>query len=210
MQTVSIIKQVDIEELESISIQNGLLVPMPFHFYTKFTSNQIAFFCWKYGIYVVPTTELIEYLQTQIIGKAIEIGCGNGAIGRALNIPITDSKLQENNAIQAMYKAMNQPTITYPKDVIQLDALSAIKEYKPQTVIGAFITHKYSPKIKSGNMYGVVEGKILQQVDKYIHIGNLNTHKDKPILKHKHEQLYFDWLITRSQDQSKNRIYVWH
>lgn len=202
--------QIDnIEEIESKAFKNGLLIPLPSFFYKQFTRNQIEYFCWKHGIYVVPTTELIAFLEANSKGTTIEIGCGHGAIGRTLNIPITDSKLQEDKQVRQFYKATNQPTIQYPSDVIELDAESAIKKYKPNTVIGAFITHKYTPKSETGNMFGVVEGKILKSVDKYINIGNLDTHKAKPILKYPHTEQYFHWLITRSQDQSKNRIFIW-
>lgn len=203
--------QIDnISEIESKAFKNGLLIPLPSFFYKQFTRNQIEYFCWKHGIYVVPTTELIAFLEENSKGSTIEIGCGHGAIGRALNIPITDSKLQDDKQVRQFYKATNQPTIKYPVDVIELDAIDAIKKYNPTTVIGAFITHKYTPNTQTGNMFGVVEGKILKSVQKYIHIGNLNTHKYKPILKKEHTEQYFHWLITRSQDQSKNRIYIWN
>lgn len=200
----------NIAEMESKAFKNGLLIPLPSFFYKQFTRNQIEFFLWKHGIYVLPTEELIKFLEKNIVGSAIEIGCGHGAIGRTLNIPITDAKLQEEKPLKAFYSAINQPVIKYPVDVIQLDAESAIKKYQPNTVIGAFITHKYTPKTETGNMFGVVEGKILKSVDRYIHIGNMDTHKYKPILKYPHTKEYFDWLITRSQDQEKNRIYIWN
>lgn len=205
----SIIQPTSIQEIENQAFKNGFLIPLPSFFYKQFTRNQIEYFCWKHGIYVVPTTELITFLDKNIQGSGIEIGCGHGAIGRALNIPTTDSKLQDDDQIRQFYKATNQPTIKYPVDIIELDAIDAIKKYQPDTVIGGFITHKYSPRTKTGNMYGVVEGKILKSVEKYIHVGNRITHQDKPILKHKHKKHYFDWLITRSQDQEQNRIYIW-
>jgi hypothetical protein len=59
-------------------------------------------------------------------------------------------------------------------------------------------------------MYGIVEGKILKAVNKYIHVGNNVTHKDKPILKHPHEELYFEWIITRAVSQIENRILIFN
>lgn len=164
-----------------------------------------------HGIYILPTEELINWLKENISGSAIEIGAGNGAISRALKIPITDSRLQEQEEIKKIYSAMGQPVIIYPDDVEKLDADEAVKKYNPDTVIGAFITHKYRddrPEI-GGNQYGVEEESILDAVKKYINIGNLITHGMKPILKMKHEQYFFDWIITRAVDQKMNRIFVW-
>lgn len=203
------IQACDLSYLISQVIENGKLKPMPYAFYQSIEVNELQYFMYSYGIYTLPTTELIEWLKENIVGTAIEIGCGNGAIGRALGIKLTDSKLQEKQAIADWYKFHRQPTIKYPNDVLEYDALEAIKYFKPDTVIGSFITHKYSPKIKSGNMYGVVEGKILQMCKKYIHIGNGETHRDKPILKHAHETFHFEWLITRSANQDANCICVW-
>ena len=45
-------------------------------------------------------------------------------------------------------------------------------------------------------MFGVYEEDILERVKMYINIGNLDTHKDKPILKLTHDEYYFNWLIT--------------
>lgn len=200
----------DISPLENQVIQGGTIQPMPSSFYKALDPNIWRNFMLTYGLYTLPTTELIQWLQDNIEGTAIEIGCGHGSIGRALSITITDSKLQEssNPEIVAYYKLMGQPRINYPKDVLKYEAIEAIKTFKPDTVIGSYITHKYSPQIGSGNMYGVLEGKILQLCKKYIHIGNTETHKDKPILKHPHEKHYFDWLITRSVNQTANRIYI--
>lgn len=183
----------------------GRLRILPHAFYKTQEVNTVLFFMHQFGIYVLPTLELIEFLRANIVGSAIEIGCGNGAIGRALGIPVTDSKLQQEPLIAAYYKSINAPIISYPADVEKLDAEAAIQKYKPKTVVGAFITHKYNGK--NGNMYGVIEEKIIQSA-KYIHVGNNVTHGDKPILKHPHQSLYFDWLITRSVNQEENRIMI--
>lgn len=198
----------DLSRLTAQVIKNGLLQVLPADFYHKVEENELRYFMHQYGIYVLPTLELIEWLKFHISTPAIEIGCGNGAIGRELGIPITDSKLQERENVKTFYQLSKQPTISYPADVEQLDAISAIGKYKPTTVIGAFITHKYNGH--SGNMYGVVEGKILKLCKKYIHIGNKVTHHDKPILKHKHAEYYFDWLITRGVYQQENCIWVFN
>lgn len=199
----------DISGLEKEVIDDGKLIIKPFDFWKNRDKNEINYFLLQHGIYVIPTTELINWLKENIIGNAIEIGAGNGAISRALNIPITDSRMQERDDIKILYAMSGQPVIKYPDDVEKLDAEEAISKYKPDTVIGCFITHKFKEEIGNGNMYGVEEENILASVKRYINVGNLTTHKSKPILKIKHHELYFDWLITRSVNQNDNRIFIW-
>jgi len=172
-------------------------------------NNERRYFMYIHGIYVLPTTELIEFLRSQIIGKAIEIGAGHGAIARSLNIPITDSRMQEQPEIKFIYQMGGQPPITYHDDIEKLDAIQAVKKYEPDTVIGAFITHKFDVKIGNGNAMGVDEEKMFSKIkSRYINIGNKHTHKDKPILKLKHTEYQFDWIITRSVNQYQNVIFV--
>lgn len=201
----------DISELEKeVLTPDGKLIIKPFAFWNSLDKNIIKIFIHTHAIYVLPTEELINWLKENILGTAIEIGAGNGSISRALNIPITDSRMQEREDIKIYYQVVGQPLIKYPDDVEKLDAEEAIKKYNPETVLGCFITHKFKEEIGSGNMYGVEEENILKAVKKYINIGNLTTHGAKPILKLKHEELYFDWLITRSVNQTENRIFIWN
>lgn len=205
-----IINKTDIKDLQKEVIDSrGNLILKTMDFWYKIDRGKQEFFMHQHGIYVLPTLELIVWLRLKITGFAIEIGAGNGAIGRILKIPITDSKLQNKREVRIMYEMMGQPPIIYPSDLEELDALAAIEKYKPDTVIGAFITHKYVDEIIEGNFWGVEEEKILKAVKKYINIGNLITHAKKPILKFEHEEHFFPWLITRSVDQSKNRIFIW-
>lgn len=200
----------DISNLEKDVIADGKLIVKPFSFWNNIDRNEINYFLYVHGIYVVPTEELINYLKENIVGSAIEIGAGNGAISRALNIPITDSRMQELEEIKMMYAMSGQPVIKYPDDVEKLNSDQAIVKYKPDTVIGCFITHKFKAEIGNGNMYGVEEENILKSVKRYINVGNLTTHKSKPILKMKHEEHYFEWLITRAVNQKDNRIFIWN
>lgn len=187
--------------------KDGLLQVMPVEFYKQFSENEIKFFMHNKAIYVLPTTELVEWLKQNIIGSAIEIGAGHGAIARALNVPITDSRLQERPEIKLAYLLGGQPVIEYASDVEKLTAYQAIKKYKPDTVFGCFITHKWNGK--NGNYYGVDENELLKSVKRYIHIGNKETHQNSAILNIQHEERFYDWLITRSVNQSLNRIFVW-
>ena len=199
----------DLTDLESQVFDNEKkLIVKPYSFWKDRDLNERRYFMYIHGIYVLPTTELIEWLRTMIIGKAIEIGAGNGSIARSLGIPITDSRMQENPEIKFFYQMGGQPPIVYHNDVKKLDFKQAIFKYQPDTVIGAFITHKFDAKIGNGNALGVEEEFILKNVNRYINIGNKHTHKDKPILKIKHIEYQFDWLITRAVDQYQNVIFV--
>lgn len=204
------LKQVDITDLEKqVLTENGLIKVMPYSFYQSIDENSIKMLMWKHGIYVLPTQELVDWLKENIVGTAIEIGAGIGTISRALQIPITDSRMQELPEIKWYYNMGGQPTIKYADDVEKLDAEEAIKKYNPDTVIGCFITHKFEERIGSGNAMGVQEEFILENVKRYINIGNLHTHKDKPILKNNPVEYNFEWLITRSVVSSLNRIWIY-
>lgn len=135
-QHYKILQNCDISELEKqVFNQEGKLIIKPYAFWEKYSLDEIHNFTLTHAIYVIPTLELISFLKENILGNAIEIGAGNGSIGRALNIPITDSRMQERPDIRLMYLATSQPVIKYPEDVEKLDAIEAIHKYKPQTVI---------------------------------------------------------------------------
>ena len=204
------ITKCDLTKLKSeILDSEGKLIIKPYSFYQGIDANELKYFMVENAIYVMPTQELIDWLKANIVGKAIEIGAGNGAIARTLNIPITDSRMQERPEIKWYYETViKQAPIKYHNDIEKLDAIEAIDKYKPDTIIGAFITHKFEESIGSGNAYGVKEEIILQKVKRYINIGNKITHKEKPILKTEHKEYYFEWLITRGADQSQNAIFV--
>lgn len=208
--SVSILYNTDISHIEKQAFENSLLKVMPSSFYKSLDENSLKLFMLNHGIYVIPTTELIDWLKENIIENAIEIGAGLGTIARELKIPITDSRMQELPDVKLIYNMGGQPTIKYPSDVEKLDYKEAIQKYNPKTVIGCFITHKHKNGMSTGNMYGVEEEYILKNVQRYINVGNLQTHKDKPILKQKSIEYNFDWLITRSNDQSLNRIWVYN
>ena len=65
---------------------------LPASVWESFSWSEVRMLLHETGVYVVPTEELIDYLDKQI-GEysAIEICAGNGFIGRELGIPVTDS-----------------------------------------------------------------------------------------------------------------------
>lgn len=146
-----ILSNEDISELEELTgATAGMIRPIPSAEVEKFSFSVLRLFLHKYGLYTMPTVELIEYLAGIIEGKkAIEIGAGMGIIGRSLGIPVTDNKMQQWPQIKAHYDRMQQPTIQYPLDIIEMDAIKAVKHYKPDIVIGSYITHKWKPGMNS-------------------------------------------------------------
>ena len=198
----------NISDLKSQVIVDGKIVIHSSEFYHRVGLNKTLLLMLEAGIYVLPTTELIQWLKDNIVGTAIEIGCGNGAIGRALGIPFSDSKMQQRPDIAMIYAMMGQPPIIYPDDVETLEASDAIHKYQPNTVIGGFITMRWDGH--TGNPYGVDTLGIVQSGIKYMMIGNTITHKDNPEMKLPHIEHSFDWLIARVANQGANRIFVWN
>ena len=172
--------------------------------------TDICCWCVMNAVYVIPTTELVDCIRKEIGSmRAIEIGSGCSCLGRWLCIPCTDSKMQERPDVKAHYEMFNQPAITYPPDVQKFDALEACDHYRPQVVVGAFITHKHQSGMKEGNMYGVRERDMLCHLEKYIHVGNLKTHHAKPLLKMPHREIKAEWIFTRSFEKEFNRVMIW-
>jgi hypothetical protein len=179
---------------------------LPCAFYREFDKDIVRLFMHVNALYTLPTTELIEFLFHQISGKeAIEIGCGSGHIANSLKIPATDLKVQEAQEIRFMYTLNGQPLIVYPDHVEKLEAMEAINKYRPEIVIGSYITKQFDGT--DGNMYAPDETAIIRKTGTYIHIGDLNTHSDKPLMKHKHEIVQPDWLIVRGK---RGFIGIWN
>lgn len=180
--------------------------------YSQYSWDDFRSFCHFHARYGIPTIELIHYLDEIIGGRsAIEIGSGCGDLGFHLGIKMTDSKLQEDPLIVKIYKAMKQPVIKYPQDVEKIDALDAVKKYQPQVVVASWITPYSSHEANFGsNPFGVKESEILDLVETFIIIGNLDTHWDKPIRKKDHLLLHPEWLVSRAKNPKNNCIMVWN
>lgn len=176
----------------------------------KISAGDIAVWCHKKAIYGLPSQELVSFLKNEIREKkAIEIGAGHGYLGNALNIPQTDSYLQERRSIRKFYNLAGQPTINYPNRVRKLNAIQAITRFKPEVVIGSWITQRGTAEIPQSSAYGPNEEKILKMVKKYIMIGHISQHDKKIIRKYPHQVIYGDWICSRSLDRSGNIIYIW-
>lgn len=208
--STNLLKEVDSFKSELL-LPNGKLKLFSSGYYDKFNPSLLRLFCHLEARYGLPTTEVIEFVKN-IIGDrtAIEIGSGHGDLGYHLNIPLTDSKIQASPEVAAQYAAMSQPTIQYPNDVEKLDALEAVEKYKPQVVVGSWIT-EWIPmdSRKPGSIYGVKEDILLKYVEAYILIGNSDVHKGKPIFDIKHESVKLHGLKSRASIPQNDRIYIW-
>lgn len=197
---------------DQLLMENGNLKLLNSSFYRELPWDDFRLFCHLHGRYGIINIELIEFLKKIIHDRSvIEIGSGAGDLGHHLGIHMTDSKQQDNPGIKKIYEMMKQPTIKYSADVEKIDALDAVIKYKPQVAIGNWITTYAPHEMPYGsNPYGIKEPEILDLVESFILIGNIDIHGDKPILKLPHEEFYFDWLVSRAKNQENNRIWIWN
>lgn len=177
----------------------------------KIPLDHLRIWAVKNARYQIPTRELVDFLREKIGTRtAIEIGAGMGDLGQHLAIHMTDSAHQvERPEVLSYYRLLGQAPTIPPACVERIDALAAIDKYRPQVVVGAWITQKFREGDTHGNEYGPDEEEIVRNCEMYIHIGNEGVHGDKRIRKMKHQTLRFPWLVSRSADQSRNVIYIW-
>lgn len=206
----------NVDYLDSLLISDGLQV-LPASTLAAIPKLHLSLWGNKRGVYCFPSTELIEWLREQVAGRsAIEICSGTGVIGRALGITSTDSYIQTTPEMVALYAIYNQQPIFPPQDVLKFEANEAVDHFKPDVVLGSYITQKYQsgdedvvPKIGS-SVYGVDELALLPKVKTYIAIGNKTSHGDKRICKFPHKTYQFPWLFTRAIKPEENEISVWN
>lgn len=185
---------------------------MPAAYYAHTTREERALLGNRHGIYLLPTVELVEQLRQLIGGRsAIEIGAGNGVLAEALGIPATDSCLQADPIIAAHYALSGQPTVKYGPNVEPLDAAEAIAKYRPQVVVAAWVTHKYSAgrHEAGGNMFGVVEESVLEQCEHYLFVGNMRVHEHKSIWTAPHQVSHPDYVYSRAINGSADFLAMW-
>ena len=81
---------IDIKPLEDLMLRDGKIIAVPFNSLNKFPQEQISLFCHKHALYQIPTTELIDFIKNEIgCAQVIEIGSGNGCMGRSLGIKMS-------------------------------------------------------------------------------------------------------------------------
>lgn len=205
----------DVSYLDQILLSpEGFIKPVKAQILHSLDLNDRQLWAVKNAVYQFITEEMITFLKA-VIGKraAIEICAGNGAIGRSLSIPATDDYQQQRPDIKAYYEfIIRQAPTSPPSDVTKMEACEAVRYYKPQVVVGGYVTQLYKEgdegKIPS-SVYGVDEEWILDNTECYVIFGNINSHNQKRIFERNHVELHFPWLVTRSLDQSDNRVWIW-
>jgi hypothetical protein len=194
--------------------ETGRMRVLPASYWAGTTLEERALFGHRHGIYSFPTVELVERLTELIAGRtAIEIGAGHGVLAEALGIRATDSRQQE----QAMYRAelalmgTGQPPVRYGPKVIEAHASRAVRRYRPQVVIGCWVTHKYDPArhAAGGNEVGVDEVDILRNCENYIVVGNEKVHAGKTIWARRHRIEYPDFVYSRAVNGTREFIAIW-
>jgi hypothetical protein len=211
-----ILPNYDVSYLDEVLLdESGLLRILPAEKYAKIYIQHLQVWANRNGIYCLPTQELIDWLENQIGDrKAIEICAGNGAIGRALHIPVTDSFIQTTPEMLAYYMALGQKPTSPPPDVYEFEANEAVDTLKPKVVVGAYVTQKFEEGDSEANIgssvYGVDELALLKKVETYIVVGNDITHGEKRINQLPHETFHFEWLYSRTTKPESNHIKIWH
>lgn len=174
---------------------------LPASYYASTTQAERSLLCMRHGMYVLPTVELIRALREEIGERsAIEIGSGNGAVARALCIPATDNRMQEWPQIAAAYRGMGQQPVSYGANVECLDGLAAVAKYRPQVIVGCWLTHRYRPQKHEagGNMHAPDETRLLGDCETLLLVLNESTHKAHPLLKFPHLHVRAPWLYSRA------------
>jgi hypothetical protein len=187
---VATLKNRDVSYIDALLLDTlGRLKVVPSTTFQGIPHDDIRVWCHKHAIYGLVTTELVDWLKDRIGQRsAIEIGSGNGCLGRALDIPHTDSYIQADPAIQALYAMQGQPTVTYGKSVEKLEAIDAVRKYRPQVVVGMWVTQYVAPEdplpVGGGSIYGIKEREILRSpgLEEYIVVGSHSVHGTKDIL----------------------------
>lgn len=165
----------------------GTLLPQPAAFWADKSVMQRAMFGHNHGIYSIPTVEGVEHIKGIIAGRehqTIEVGAGMGCWGQALGIRSTDSYLQRRPDVAAKYREIGQKPAPYGKFVEKLEAIKAVRKYRPAVVVAAWVTQKFRADrfCMRGNADGVDELRLLELVDEYVLIGNTAQHGDKMII----------------------------
>ena len=206
--------EIDVDVFDKMLLQpDGKLRLMPAAELLTLSVEALQAWCVQRARYQLVTVELIEWLKPFVVGrKALEIGAGMGDLGHHLGIPMTDSAVQvekKDELLLGIFQLAKQAPTDPPPDVERIDAEAAVIKYKPEVVIGAWITQKWHEGDARGSVYGPEEIRIVRAVDCYIHIGNRKVHCDKRILKLKHKEHRPPGLVSRGFDPSGNIIWSW-
>lgn len=210
MDLIILPQETDTQPIKESVYKDGEFQILGSSFWNKFSKDQILKFMNEESLYVLPTEELLDFLDKEIgENSAIEVGAGRGIIGRELNIRTTDSHQQSDAFMKALYKAYNTTPIKYPHYIEKIDAVSAARKYRPHTILGCFVTHKWRGDTQSGNDFGIDMTKMFSFAKKFILVGNKKIHNDNPLMRLPHKEIELEGLITRGFNSELNRIFIW-
>lgn len=197
----------DVSDLDPLLLdEQGRLKVVPTTTLDRIPRDKLRLWCHLKAVYGLPTPELIEHVRQLIGGRpAIEIGTGAGCLGRALGLQLTDNLCQTWPDVAAYYLLTGQPTIRYPSDVENLDALAAVRKYRPKVVVASWIT-QITDGSRPGSMYGVDEEALLAEVETYVVFGSRRNHEHKVICQRPHRVVQEPWMRSRADDSA---LFVW-
>lgn len=201
----------NLRDLSPLLIERNLYVPPPAELLARTTWQERAMFGHVRGMYVLPTAELVEWLRGFIGDRfALEIGAGCGALARALGILATDNLMQTWPHIAAHYRAMGQPVIEYGPEVEDLGADEAVAVYRPDVVLGAWITHRYdeAQHERGGSVYGPDFAHILRNCSELVLVCNTDTHAAHTLMDIPHRRVRPPGLFSRAQS-GEDFIGIW-
>lgn len=213
----TVLENFDLAPFDDLLLDSsGRLKLLPAVELQRLRRDQLGYWCQARGRYTLPTLELVAWLKERIGSRsAIEIGAGAGDLGYHLGIPMTDSYIQqESDDYLLLYTIVGVPPTKPPPDVEKLEALEAVRKYKPQVVVGAWITQLYRPPVRKtedhyGSIYGVDEMKLRLEVESYVNIAHKRIHKQKSLLRFKHHEYRPTGLISRAQDPEGDVVWIW-
>lgn len=192
--------------------ERGRIQVLDQKYWATTTQQERMLFGHRNGIYGFPTVELVERLE-EIIGQrsAIEIGAGHGVLAEALGIVATDSKQQLMPKYRVIYLASGQPPVQYGPNIEEIHASRAVRKYKPDVVIGSWVTHKWDARRPDagGNEDGVDMSDILLNCKLLVLIGNRHTHRNNGLWKREHTIETPDWLYSRKHHDEPDFIATW-
>jgi hypothetical protein len=191
-------------DLRSVALdKDGRLKILAAMFWAQTTSTERALFGHYTGIYSLPTTELVARLREIIRGRAaIEIGAGNGVLSDALGIVGTDSFQQNMPLYREIYDHLGTPTVPYGPKVIAMDAATAVRHYKPQVVLGCWVTRKYDLQEHDcgGNEVGVDELDVFAHCETYVFVGHERVHPYSKLWEREPQIEFPPYLYSRAQE----------
>lgn len=209
------------EKVSQVLIKDGVFTPAPSAMLREqFSPREIQLFMNKIGMYVLPTSDLIDDLKELLpdLERTIEIGSGNGVIANNLGVKATDNFSQRPDfKAPSKLKELHRnflntvPMVQYGPNVLKVDGHEAVKRFKPKAVLACFVTHRYNPSEhhRGGNALGVDFKKIIKSVDRLVLLGNESVHSLNPAMELPMVSLEIDSLITRSKSPELNRVYIW-